>query len=598
MTSRSTPNKLTRADLLDAAGPVYFARGEGYHAAGAVQAVRERNGVVRATVRGAQAYKTTLAFIDGHVDGHCSCPLGRDGEFCKHLVATGLAWMAEQAGGEAATEETRSVTPKEIEAYLLKLKRPELVRLVMEQADQDDDFHAMLKLRVAAAGASSDTKEMRQVLRQAMTIRGFVEWRGTGAYTRRVDRVLDQLRTMLTPRHAAAVIELAEYGLDLWEKNIERIDDSDGCMGMIRDELHELHLEACRLARPDPVALADRLTRRAIETHWDMFHGFADTYREILGEAGRARHREIVEAEWDALPTLAPGEEDPECFGRTGTIENMMLAMAEEEKDLDWIIRVLSRDLSSSYDYLRIAQRCREARQYALARDWAERGLAAALDLRTSDLRSFLAEEYLRAKRPDDAMAMVWANFEGRPDLKTYQDLAALAQKLKGWEDWRPKAFAHIRQTIQAAKSKHERQADGHSAGGRGAAFRWVPPAPDHSLLVAVLLWEKREEEAWEEAQAGGCADHLWLDLAQRREEKHPADAAGIYRRLVKPLIEAGNNPAYEQAVVFLGRAHGLMKTLGQEAEFRVWLLQLKVEYRRKRNFIKYVERTPWGKGA
>ena len=115
---------------------------------------------------------------------------------------------------------------------------------------------------------------------------------------------------------------------------------------------------------------------------------------------------------------------------------------------------------------------------------------------------------------------------------------------------------------------------------------------------MAVLLWEKREEEAWEEAQAGGCADHLWLDLAQRREEKHPADAAGIYRRLVKPLIEAGNNPAYEQAVVFLGRAHGLMKTLGQEAEFRVWLLQLKVEYRRKRNFIKYVERTPWGKGA
>ncbi|HOO21681.1 MAG TPA: hypothetical protein PL011_09885, partial [Kiritimatiellia bacterium] len=94
------------------------------------------------------------------------------------------------------------------------------------------------------------------------------------------------------------------------------------------------------------------------------------------------------------------------------------------------------------------------------------------------------------------------------------------------------------------------------------------------------------------------CSDRLWLDLAQRREEKHPADAAGIYRRLVKPLIEAGNNPAYEQAVVFLGRAHGLMKTLGQEAEFRVWLLQLKVEYRRKRNFIKYVERTPWGKGA
>ena len=598
MVQRRKPNLLTRADLLEAAGPVYFGRGEEYFDRGAVEAVRERNGVVRATVRGTQPYKTSLKFGDGEVDGQCSCPLGREGEFCKHLVATGLAWMAEQASGGSAKKKPESITPKGVEAYLSKLKGPELVRLVMEQTDVDDEFHAMLQLRAAADGASSNTTEMRRVLRQAMTIRDFVEWRETGTYTRGVDRVLSRLRAMLNPRHAAAVIELVEYAMDLWEENIERIDDSDGCMGMIRDDLHQLHLDACRLAKPDPAALAERLTRRAIDSKWEMFHGFSGAYRAILGETGRARHREIVEAEWNALPKLAPGKEDPERFGRTGTLERMMLAIGEEEQDLEWILRVLSRELSDAYDYLRIAQRCREARRYELAREWAEKGVEACADGCICDLRGFLAEEYLRAKRPGDAMAMIWANFEGQTELNTYQDLAAHARKLKCWDEWRPKAFAHMRQQIQAGKGEVDRQHGGQRSGGRGAFFRWAVPPPDHSLLVAILLWEKQEEEAWAEAQKGGCSDRLWLDLAKRREEKHPADAIEIYRRQVKPLIDAGNNPAYEQAVEFLGRVHDLMRKIGRETEFRAWLVGLKTEYRRKRNFIKYVERRPWGKGA
>ena len=593
-----TPQKLTRARLLAAAGPVYFARGEEYYERGTVQALRERNGVVRATVRGSRPYQTALEFSDDEVAGQCSCPLGQEGEFCKHLVATGLACIAEQVGTGTATKKSNPITPKEIEAYLSKLKGPELVRLVMEQADVDDEFYAGLKLRVAADGASANMPEMRRVLRQAMTIRNFVAWNGTGEYSRGIDRVLARLRAMLTPRQAAAVMELAEYAMDLWEENIERIDDSNGCMGMIRDDLHELHLEACRLAKPDPIALAERLTRRAIHSHWEMFYGFASTYRTLLGKAGCARHREIVEAEWNALPALAPGKEDPERYGRTGTLEHMMLAIGEEEKDLDLIIRVLSRELSGAYDYLRIAERCRAAHRYDLARQWAEKGVAACSDGRLSDLRHFLAEEYLRAKRPDDAMAQIWANFEKQPALEPYQDLARQAQKLKCWETWRQKAFDHVRARLRTVRGGRERGNAGPGVRSRAAFSPWESPPPDHSLLVAILLWEKKADEAWTEAQQGGCSERLWLDLAKCREDKYPADAAEIYRRQVKPLVEAGNNPAYEQAVGFLGRIQGLMEGTGQGAEFQTWLLQLKAEYKRKRNFIQYVERKPWGKEA
>lgn len=588
MTRKRAPEKLTRDALLEAAGRVYFARGEAYFDMGVVQAVRERDGIIRATVHGTQPYKTTLILSDGAVDGSCSCPLGRDHDFCKHLVATGLAYIAQQQSAKTPRSKSKPITPKEVAAYLSKMEAPELVRIIMEQADIDDEFYAMLKLRVAAEAASSSTAAMRNVLRQAMTIGDFISWRGTDTYTLGVERVLKQLRTMLTPKHAARVIELAEYGMDLWEENIGLIDDSDGCMGMIRDELHELHLEACNIARPEPVALAERLARRAIASEWEMFFGSYEAYRGILGAAGRARYREIVEEKWNALPSVRPGEKDPERYGSALTLEHMMLAFAEEDQNLELAIRILSRDLSYAYNYLLIAQHCREARNYKLAREWAERGMAAFTDDPDSRLRDFLAEEYLRAKRPDDAIAMVWANFEELPTVESYEKLVKCAQKLKCRDFWREKAFAFMRNDVSKRKAEFTPKPVTY--------LGWAPLPPDSSLLVEILLWEKRDEAAWEEAQKGGCAEHLWRQLAKLREKEHPEDAIEIYRRQVQPLIARANNQSYEEAAEFLGRIHNLMQKTGQEAEFFAWLLQLKSENKRKRNFIKCVERRAWGK--
>lgn len=40
-------------------------------------------------MHGTDAYEIVLILDDGSVTGNCSCPHGRDGFFCKHLVATG-----------------------------------------------------------------------------------------------------------------------------------------------------------------------------------------------------------------------------------------------------------------------------------------------------------------------------------------------------------------------------------------------------------------------------------------------------------------------------------------------------------------------------
>ncbi len=588
--------RVTRAALREAAGPIYFARGEAYFDNDTVAEIRESSGIVKAVVHGTNLYKTALLLGQDHLDGRCSCPLGKKQEFCKHLVATGLAYIEQRRGAGKQSTASTPITSDDIESYLSKRKKAELVRMIMQQAAVDGELFAMLEMTVAAKTAKGGTQAMREILRSAMSITDFISWRDTGSYTRGIDGVMEQLKTMLNHVHAAGIMELAEYGMDLWEDNIDFIDDSDGCMGMIRDDLHELHFAACKLAKPDKIALAERLSRRAMDSAWEMFDGAYRTYHSLLGDVGRARYRDIVQAEWVTLPPLGVGEEDPERYGRRRTLKEMMLAFAEDDDDLSLAISVLSRDLSHACDYLLIAQTCRNSRQYKHAREWAEKGVTAFPGRPDSQLRLFLAEEYVRAKMADEAIAMVWANFQERETVENYQVLAKYACKLKSWEVWREKAFDHMRATLKERQADSSRARTGKASRRHAAYNRWAPAPPDHSLIVAVLLWEKRVEEAWSEAEVGSCSPQLWQDLAKRREKMHPEDAIAIYRQQVDSLIQQTNNSSYEQAVEFLGTIHRLMGKIGKQVEFKSWLTELKTEYKRKRNFITYVERKAWGK--
>ena len=56
--------------------------------------------------------------------------------------------------------------------------------------------------------------------------------------------------------------------------------------------LGELHLKACKLARPNPKELAERLFRCETSSPFDSFYDSARTYRDVLGDAGLQRPEE------------------------------------------------------------------------------------------------------------------------------------------------------------------------------------------------------------------------------------------------------------------------------------------------------------------
>jgi uncharacterized Zn finger protein len=201
-----------------------------------------------------------------------------------------------------------------------------------------------------------------------------------------------------------------------------------------------------------------------------------------------------------------------------------------------------------------------------------------------SRLVEFLAHEYHRRARHDDAMKLIWDQFFESPFLNNYQELKAHALKVRprsDWPAWRDKALAHLRAVIEKEKQQ-EKLSKSH--------WHWAGHA-DNSRIVEVFLWEKRYDDAWQEASAGGCSASLWLRVAAKREEKHPGDVVPIYKELIAPTLAQTNNAAYAEAIKLLRKVRELMTRLNREAEFDDYLAALRVEYKRKRNFIKLLEK-------
>ena len=115
-------------------------------------------------------------------------------------------------------------------------------------------------------------------------------------------------------------------------------------------------------------------------------------------------------------------------------------------------------------------------------------------------------------------------------------------------------------------------------------------PAPDRSALVEILLADGMEDEAWTEANAGGCRPDLWLQLARQREKTHPADALRVYQQQLGPTLARGGQHAYEESTAMLRRIQTLFRRLGRDAEFGPYRAEVRAANRNKRAFLKLLD--------
>lgn len=578
---------LTERVLRRMAGARSFDRGVRYFDGKHIRSVAGQGNEIAGKVEGTHVYRVRLWADMGSLDYSCTCPMGEDGECCRHCVALGLAWLRQDASAGAASvapgmksNKKPPVTMRDVRAFLAARETDVLVDLLMQHAEQDENLRRRLLMMAAKKAANGlDVATYRQAIEDAIVPDDFVSYNEMYDYARKAAEVIDSMESLLKEEHAASVVDLTEHALRSVEKAMESVDDSGGHMGGMLERLQDLHHAACKRAKPDPEELAERLFEWELRGEWDTFSGAMGRYTDVLGKKGLDVYRRLAEQRWERVRALGLGDRDPAVYGERFRITQIMEALARRTGEVEALVAIKQRDLSSSCAYLQIAEAYRRAKKHDLALEWAERGVKAFPQERDDRLREFLADEYHRRKRHDEAMVLVWADFEAAPQLEEYRNLKSHADRIKQWPCWRERALRLIREQIHRAKLKIRDR-------------RWV--VADHSALVEIFLWDKDFESAWREAKAGGCYDSLWRTLAAWREKDHPLDAVPIYWKDVESALKRMGNEAYREALRVLRKIRLLMQRVGQEEKFRRELAALRAAHKAKRNFLKLLDHAKW----
>jgi uncharacterized Zn finger protein len=563
---------LDRSLLRALAGARSYERGLDYFETGCVDRLELEGEVLLATVQGTQRYRVELRPGEGGLEHSCTCPYGRDGAFCKHCVAAGLALL--EAGPDAPKSRPQPLSLEAIRARLEGLDREALTSLLLEQAPVDERVLERLRLRFAADPGRVDLASFRRAIELAVDPGGFVSYHEALGWSCGVDEVIDAVEGLLDDGHAGAVIELSEHALAALAGLGGLIDDLSGHVAILCERLERLHLAACERARPDPAELAERLLRWQLDCQLEVFYGAADSYADVLDEAGLEHYAELARAEWEQVPELGPGDERD--YDRRFRITHVMESLAATG-DVDQLVAVLRRDLSLPYCFLRIAEVYREAGRDEEAIDWAARGLEAFSG--DSRMQTFLAEAYAARGRHEDALEIAWDRFADHSGLETYRELKPYAERLEQWPRRRERALGLLRKRAKEAREQASRRGYGWLRGG------------DHSQLVRILLWEADHEAAWREAEAGGCDESLWLELAGRRKETHPEDALRVYRERIEPTIARKTKRDYAEAVGLIEEVGGLLRRLGRGDELPALVGEIRTAHARKRNPVALLAR-------
>jgi len=467
------------------------------------------------------------------------------------------------------------------------MDRERLVALVTELADNDELLHARLELD-AARGAGSAEGPLRERLRSAvddaLVPNDYIDYHRAYDYVTTAHTMVETLAALIDDGHSDVAIDLTEHALTVLENGVGYIDDSDGHLRMLAEEIQDVHRAACAAAHLDPVVLAGRLFD--LEVHagdLDEFDGAAATYGDLLGDDGLKEYRRRASAAWAKVPALAPGS-DREHRSRHFRLTRIMECLAELSGDVDAQVDVLARDLASSWQFARITTLLVENQRDADALSWAERGLEAygASDHR---LRELLYGLYHRLNRGEDAVALARRLHDEDPDPSSYRELATQARRAKTWKAEGGPAWDRLRGAVEKRRA---------SQANRTRTRPMWEPAADSSDLVDVLIWEQRADEAWAEAQAGGCREALWVQLATLREKEHPADTIPIWQRQVERAADIKKNHGYQEAVDTLAHIAGLMKSAGDANAFGPYIADVRARHRAKRNLMALLAQRGW----
>ena len=597
--------------LAQASTVTLLQRGKAYAASGAVKVTAERSwpeSALQARVAGTDLYTTEVGIEDGAVAGRCDCPHAEDGWFCKHQVAVALVWrqrlegFALPAGGDtvsahppprARTTRVPEDPRQALHDFLHGLDASTLAARLLDLADREHDIARELHQWRQLRNPSDRPEDLEALINDLLSPgRDFIAWNESHGFVHRAKAVLPLLRSTRerSPEQAAA---LGLHALRRAWRVIDQADDSDGEIGGLCEAIGTEWMQCLQAAGSQPAAFGETL----LQVQLDDPLGSVDiaAARDVIGPAAMDRYQLTLARRWrqakDAVlaakaqpATKARGrkvlastsDRSAEREAKLWTLEPLYLAQLEHAGQIDEALAVLREDLSDALAYSRVTEFLERHGRWREAFAQAERGLQAFPDnwrLQEDMLRNYERDGWTR-----EALVLRRKQFERRPDVACYhrvlqagqaegEDVAALRQAML--------EFLAARETASSERSLT-----------KPLTLARTPATVctrNVSLRAEILCSEKRWMEACKLVQPPAvCRDQVLVEIASHLPTDHDEQAVALLLRVFYSAMQHASSP-YRSELALVGQITRRMAI----AQRKAWLLQLQVDYKAKRNFVR-----------
>nr|WP_136252849.1 hypothetical protein [Ningiella ruwaisensis] len=207
------------------AGQNAYEKGVSLYHSGAVTDLSIDENQVNASVHGSKLYRVKLTFLESTIDGGCSCPASEGFDFCKHCVATSLAYQERLKHHQKLIDGEPS---QRLRAYIDSLNENEIKAELLSIIESDSELLSDYILLADVSSGKLQSSDLKKHITKALPLRDIWRHERVRDYFEQAKHKLRKLFNIIERLDPRSRYELCQYALLRYDKILERVDDSGG----------------------------------------------------------------------------------------------------------------------------------------------------------------------------------------------------------------------------------------------------------------------------------------------------------------------------------------------------------------------------------
>ena len=439
---------------------------------------------------------------------------------------------------------------------------PALASLLVDHAKVDPVLRRKLQLLLASkAGPDKLVAELAKRIRTIGRSKSFIAWERTKDIVQELDHLRETIAGQLASQDRMAAVERMWDFIGIADDVLERTGDN---YGTVEEVFGQAMVDLGRLCADDPGSNPTELARRVLSiVEGDGFGSSGAMIRhlsEALGSRGRAEIRAATRKALTAIPKSEAADRW-QVEERRRHLAHRLALLADIEGNVDDYIAAMREGGMEAPYGPDIAERLLRAGRPGEAIDWLK-GSRRPFDDEDTTHVELMVEALEALGKKNDAQDARWRYFEKTLNVES---LRAYLKRLPDFEDFK-------------AERKAFEIAANHRSVETALTFFVVWP----NLQRADEIVRDREKEI------DGSAYYRLRPVAEALEEKYPAGATRLYRRMVESVLHRGSSKQYPYAAADLQSSIRLAPRVGDEASLEkhaTFMARLQQTHGRKHGF-------------